>query len=254
MSTHLPDQDRRRFARLPITIQARIWWRGGELRAFTSDVSVASVFLETRAPLDAGARVRVELSVASPSGPRKVVADGHVIRSGSSEHGSKSSPGMAVEFDAFRSGFTDLRAFVESQLHVYRGGEDGVDDRRRARRIPVGLPVTWGTADPPTLEGYLSNLSASGSYVVDTEQPVEPGARIYMQFVLPLAGGARKVRAIATVARVHASTEEGFQGMGIAFDAATVDGDLIRRFVEERSEIESRRRKVDQLIAKRLSR
>jgi hypothetical protein len=254
LSTELPDQDRRHFARLPITIQAKVWWRGGELRVFTTDVSVGSVFLETREPLNHGARVRVELSVASPSGPRKVVADGHVMRSGASEFGSGASQGMAVQFDAFRSGFADLKAFVESQLQVYRGDEGAADDRRRACRIPVGLPVTWGTADPPTLEGYLSNLSASGSYVVDTEQPVEAGARIYLQFVLPLDGGARKVRAIATVARVQASTEEGFQGMGIAFDATTVDAVLIRRFVEERSEVESRRREVDRLIEKRLSR
>lgn len=254
MSSALPDQDRRRFARLPITIQARVLWRGGELRVFTSDVSVGSVFLEMREPLNVGAQVRVELSVASPSGPRRVVADGHVMRSGASEFGSGSGQGMAVQFDAFRSGFADLKAFVESQLQVYRGNEGAAGDRRRARRIPVGLPVTWGTSDPPLLEGYLSNLSASGSYVVDTEQPVEPGARIYMQFELPLAGGTRKVRAIATVARVQASAEDGFQGMGIAFDAATVDAELIRKFVEERSEIESRRREVDRLIERRLSR
>jgi len=254
MTAELPDQDRRRFPRLPITIQAKVWWRGGELRAFTSDVSVDSVFLETREPLNAGARVRVELSVASPSGPRKVVADGEVMRTGASEFGSGSAKGMAVQFDAFRSGFSDLKAFIESQLRVYKGGDDAVDDRRRACRIPVGLPVTWGTSDPPALEGYLSNLSASGSYVLETEQPVEPGVRLYMQFTLPLDGGARKVRAIATVARIQASDEEGFQGMGIAFDATTVDAALIRRFVEERSEIESRRRKVDRLIEKRLSR
>lgn len=249
MTSQIPAADRRRFPRLPVTIQATVWWRGGELRAFTSDLSIEGVFLEIAQPLATGTRVRVELWVASPSGPAKVVADGLVMRIG--EVGTR---GMAVQFDAFRSGFSDLQVFIDEQIRVYRGGDDAADDRRRAIRIPVGLPVTWGTSDPPAIEGYLSNLSSSGSYVLETEHPVQAGARIYMHFELPLGGATRKVRAIATVARIRASDEEGFLGMGIAFDATTVDAQTIRRFVEERSEIETRRREVDRLIEARLSR
>jgi len=232
-----------------VTIQATVWWRGGELRAFTSDLSDGSVFLETAEPLATGTRVRVEFWVTSPSGQEKVNADGLVMRVG--EVGTR---GMAVQFDTFRAGFTELKAFVDSQLQVYRGGAEAADDRRRAPRIPVGLPLKWGTSNPPRIDGYLSNLSSSGSYVVETEHPVQAGARIYMHFVLPIDGAARKVRAIATVARIQASDEEGFLGMGIAFDATTVDGEVIRQFVEERSEIEARRREVDRLIEARLAR
>jgi len=232
-------------------LRTRVWWRGGEVSGFTTDVTVASVFVETGVLLDVGARVRASFTVDAAGVPHEVVVDGSVSRvQDSTVAGTQYVPtGMAIRFDAFRKGFGAFKDYIERLLEEFHHPA-AVAEQRTARRVPIGVPVLWGPGYPPESPGHLSNLSASGCFVVETDEPAEPGSRIYLGFDLPIAGTTHRVRAVANVVRLAPGEAPGGHGMGIAFDMASMSVAEIEAFVREQGERADARRQADTELAK----
>lgn len=246
----LPEVDPRDAERVPITLRVRLAWNEDECLAYTTNLSGNGLFAETREFIPEGTEIRVEFDLAEAGGLGRVYVDGVVARRIDEEEasGRQLVPGVGIRFDEFVLGKFDLVRFLtpkkgeapEPEEPAETASDETSDERREATRVATGLPIAWGRADPPDRSGQLTNLSTSGAFSIQTDDPCEVGDKIYLMFELPRPGGrgASRVRAIAHVVRVVTAGGGGSPGMGVHFDSSSVDVETIRAFVEGRREWE----------------
>lgn len=229
--------DQRRSERWRYTLGLILSWGGGKKNAHTMDISMSGAFVETDQVLSPGTAVKLQFQVLAKGSMVEVQVKGRVARKVTQDtvDSAHPRPGLGVQFQEFASGEQALEGALQAlrlaERYVGQREREEAANRRKAPRVKVGLPVSWGATNPPTLEGQLSSLSSSGGFMVHTESPCEPGSRIYLRFELPDAGRTREVKAVATVVRV---VEEGVLGMGIVFELSTVAVEFIERFVDDR--------------------
>jgi len=245
--SELPEVDPREAVRIPITLRVRLAWDNGECLAYTTNLSSTGLFAETRDYIPEGTSIRVEFDLAEAGALGRVYADGTVARRITEGEANERQlvPGVGIGFDEFVVGKFDLLRFLTPTGQPAQEGSKGDEapekaedpaERRDAPRVTTGLPVAWGCADPPDSSGYLANLSTSGAFSVQTNDPCPVGKKIYLVFELPRTDGpgATRVRAIANVIR---SVEPGSPrpaGMGVHFDTSSVDVETIRAFIKGR--------------------
>ena len=234
----LAAQDSRVSPRWRLTFKVRFNWEGGEIEAFSTDVSASGMFIETTTSLPAGTRGRLEFEVAKGRHRESIEATGEVCRNVSVEQASAINvmPGLGIRFQALLLGGEVLLDLLEEHLQQQAGGvkQDRQSERRDKPRVDTGLPVLWGLQDPPDQHGMLTNLSASGAFLLVTEHVKKPGTRIFFQFKLPDFGVSRQVRAVARVIRTPRSSKGEILGMGVKFELSTAPENLIARFVDRR--------------------
>ena len=239
MTTELPDRDRRGKSRLPIVLEVHLAWRGGDFTAFSVDLAESGIFVETHEDLSPDTEVRVRFRVPGRSNSLlPVVADGRVrraIREGG-------LAGLAIRFERFVEGWPALQELIHDRVGPGDGPAtpDRGEERRGAPRVNVGLPVYWGSTSPPRTTGFLRDISDTGAFVLETDDPARVGERIFLEFELPLRNTIQRVKGIAKVVRCQAAAAHA--GMGIEFEYSTVDADLIVRFVAQRRALESMRK------------
>jgi len=238
MTGKLPDSDRRVKTRLPIVLEVEVAWRGGDFVAFSVDLAEAGIFLQTEEELPVGTEARLRFGVPGRACSRcPVVADG-LIRRAVREGGLE---GLAVAFERFVEGRQALQELIHNRIGPGScqastpGGE-----RRRAPRMNVGISVYWGVVSPPRTMGFLSDLSDTGAFVLETDNPAAVGQRIFLEFELPFRKEIRRVKVIAKVVR-RQMDETLPCGMGIEFEYSTVDAERIRRFITQQRALESLR-------------
>ena len=243
----LPGADPRDAVRVPITLRVRLAWDEGECLAYTTNLSINGAFAETCEEVHEGTDIRVEIDLGDAGGLGRVYVDGTVARFIDEDEASARGlvPGVGIRFDTFVVGKFDLIRFLtpskkEDVPAKDKAAQSKPDDRREASRVATGLPVVWGTKDPPDRAGQLANLSTSGAFSIQTDEPCEIGDKIYLMFELPRpeGRGATRVRAIAQVVRTIGAGGERSPGMGVHFDSSSVDVETIRAFVRGRREWE----------------
>jgi Tfp pilus assembly protein PilZ len=234
------DHDARVALRVPITLCAEMETADQRLSCFTIDLSTRGVFVETFEPIAPGTRVGVEFDVEQGELSADVVASGVVVRRTTPAQAieGKVIAGLGVRFDSVDAGARELGYFLADRLASLRptgAARKGIE-RRRDPRIEVRLPVRWGELLPPVRAGFLRNLSASGGFVLEATQPVEAGARIFMTLELPAEGRSRIVTARASVIRTVAAVDGQPAGMGIRFERAHLETEVLEVFVKRRLE------------------
>ena len=229
-----------RVERLSLTLRTRVSWSGGELSGFSTDLSNEGIFVETSTPLAKRAPVRVEFAVMDSGRLTRIVAEGKVARCFAAGEGSGWSPinGVGIRFENFVFGGDVLDRYVVSQAAAVEAASQAIAaERRAAARVTVGLNAFWGTGSPPDREGFISDLSASGCFVIQTTGAEPVGTRLHLWFEVPMGGASTAVRAAGKVARVIPSQGARPAGMGIHFDPASLEmetADALSKFVNVR--------------------
>jgi len=234
----LPDSDRRVKMRIPIVLWVELAWRDGDISAFSVDLAESGMFVKTDLALPQDTEVRLRFNLPGRSGLSSLVmADGkvsRVIREGG-------LAGIAVRFERFVEGREALQEWFQDQVGPSALPAPGGEERRRHPRMQVGLPVVWGTASPPEIEGFLADLSESGAFVLQAEELAGVGERVFVEFDIPWRDGLRRVKIIAVVVRRVTDAELG-PGKGIEFEYSSVESKMIRRFIAEQRELEALRK------------
>jgi len=239
------DRDRRDSGRLRFTIKVKLTWGRCSGVGYSLDISEAGMFIETKARLALDTDVRLEFTMIRDGVACPVVAHGRVARTVTSvkgKEGDSAFNGLGIAIERFEQGkkpFQDVaRGEVAEKKEraveaASRDRSQGID-RRRAPRVPVGIPVLWDKQDPPKRGGQIGNLSESGAFVIGAEETAPIGAKIYVEFELPMSGRMMTVRGLARVVR-EVPLEKGKPfGMGIEFNASTTDVDVLRKFIARR--------------------
>lgn len=238
MSVRFHTVDQRRAERWKYTLAVTMTWSGGEVRAHTTDISLCGMFVETDEAPAVDTLVRLHFTLFEGAEPTAVDVAGKVVRRIEPDESSDCCPvpGVGIVLGAFRSGEAALRRIIgaldiagqRAQTPTWIEG-----DRRHAPRVVVGIPIRWGTEDPPDRQGQLLNLSQKSGFVLHSEPALELGATVHLRFELPDHGAAREVRARATV--VRSVRQDGGVGMGIALDLSSVTvAERMARFVKSR--------------------
>ena len=115
-------------------------------------------------------------------------------------------------------------------------------EQRRAPRVSLGIPVWWGDSDPPSFKGHLSNISETGALALYAGEMLPLGSRIFVGFKVPVDGRVVEVRGIARVMRAVPQKNSELHGMGLEFEASTMDIQTLSRFIE------GRLRRADEII------
>ena len=92
-----------------------------------------------------------------------------------------------------------------------------VEDRRRAKRAPLEVPVDYSTVDTFFAE-FTANMNEGGMFI-ETDAPGEPDSAVQLSFRLP--GRDDPVKVEGRVAWVSDGESGQPQGMGIEFLALT---------------------------------
>jgi Tfp pilus assembly protein PilZ len=160
------------------------------------------------------------VEVRFPGLSTKTVLRGRVAWRRRGRHRSKLRAGVAIEF------FAEEARKREFLLRVARG--DSVQlAKRRYRRVPAEIGVTWRKKDDPhVVQGVLDNIGLGGAYVRTIEE-AKPGMDIILAFSPP--GAARPVELEARVAWCVAGGP-GSAAIGVQFKARDVGG--VRRLKE----------------------
>ena len=237
MSTKLKMSDQRRAERWKYTLEVTMTWSGGQVQAHTTDISLCGVFVETCQAPAVDTLVRLRFSLIEGASREPVDVAGKVVRRIGAEEVSDHCPlpGVGIVLGRFFSGEAALRRVIGAlDIAGQRAASWTWDDadRRVSPRVVVGIPVRWGTSDPPDQQGQLMNLSQHSGFVLHSESALQPGATIYLRFDLPDHGSAREVQARATVVRT--TRQDGKEGMGIAFDLSSVTVEQMARFMDSR--------------------
>jgi|GEM_PF-6906018 len=224
---------RRRSPRLAYT--TRVQLEAGELsiRAFSANLSLHGLFVESRVEVPEGSSVRVTFSVGEGPERAEVIAVGSVrriVRRSAANCGMLT--GFGIEFDEFVKGQRAVLGFLRFRL-----GASWYCDapmRRQRPRTTTSVPVFWGERpDDLEREGTITNVSETGAFI-ETGTPAAIGAHLYIWFDLPIDAETQIVRATASVVRVAEESVHSAKGMGVAFEASTLDIDILQKFVESR--------------------
>ncbi len=226
--------------RLSLTLRTRVSWSGGELSGYSTDLSHEGIFVETSAEVPRNTPVRVEFAVMDRGQLTRIVAEGKVVRgfTAGSESGWSPISGVGIRFGDFVFGGDLLERYVTQQAAAVKASAEAIEaERRGAARVTVGLNAFWGSRSPPDREGFVSDLSASGCFVIQTVAAEPVGSTIHLWFELPLAGSSTAVRASGKVVRVIPPEGDRPAGMGIHFDLASLEmetADELTKFVNLR--------------------
>jgi len=232
---NIPDQ--RQAERWKYTLEVTMTWSGGEVQAHTTDISLCGMFVETGDAPAVDTLVRLRFALFAEASPVQVDVAGKIVRRVEPDEVTDHCPmpGVGIVLGTFREGEAALRKVIGALDTANRratGWTWDEGDRRRSPRVEVGIPVRWGTSDPPEREGQLMNLSQQSGFVLHSGDALEAGTPIYVAFDLPDHGSSREVRARATVVRTV--DQDGGVGMGIAFDLSSVTVEQMARFVKGR--------------------
>jgi Tfp pilus assembly protein PilZ len=231
----IPAADRRSAPRVGVAYRVCLRCGSRELICHTSDVSLTGTFLETRDELAPGTPVHLSFAVGQVNAEGQVEVEGRVARwvSPASAAETGGIPGLGIEFTRFIWGAGTLRHALDQLLAGCRSAHFA--GRRRSARVAVGLPICWGNTCKPTLAGFLTNLSASGAYFIESCMRVPVGTHLHLWFELPVHGEVQAVRAVAIVVRVtDASTDGEASGMGVQFEQSSIDRAVLQDFLDRR--------------------
>ena len=231
----LPAENRRSAPRIGVTYRVSLRYGARELICHTSDISLTGTFVETREEIAPGTPVHLSFAVGQTSGDATVEVEGRVARWVSPAVAGEAGciPGCGVEFTRFIWGADGLRNALDQLLAGCRSPRDA--GRRRSARVAVGLPIYWGDTGKPTQTGFLTNLSTSGGFFIETGTSVPVGTRLHLWFELPVRGEIHSVRAVASVARVTAGKANGeASGMGVQFERSSIDWGTLQDFLDGR--------------------
>ena len=194
------------------------------ITAYTSDISANGFFAETREPFPRGATIDITFNVEGIDGSQPVEATGVVVRSVSPDEAAASGimPGVGVRFKRIRKNDKVFRQAVDAKLGRT---ELPREERRSEPRLPVGMPIKWGTRDPPKWDGRMADVSASGALCVVKGAAPADGSRVYLSFTLPHKGRIKDIKAVACVRRTK--TVDNITTMGLEMEFSSVGDDLL---------------------------
>lgn len=188
------------------------------LSHYLATPSQGGMFFPTREALPVGQEMAVE--VRFPGLSAKTVLRGRVAWRRRGRHRSKLRAGVAIEFLAEEA---RKREFL---LRVAQGDRVQMP-KRRHRRVPAEIGVSWRKKDEPrTVQGTLHNIGLGGAYL-RTVEAVPPGLDVILAFCPPGAACAVEIegRVAWCVATAPASV-----AIGVQFKARDVGG--VRRLKE----------------------
>ncbi len=206
-------------------------WGNDEVTAYTSDISMSGVFVETNRCLPVGTMVSLDFQLVSGEDTLPVSVRGRVARRvfAQRKDDPKHLVGIGVEFRKFRVGEGLLRRV----LATLGGTAPKKDDKRNGSRIPVSIPISWGTDDDCRQPGHFTDISVDGAFVIHSTIVQRPGTRLYIRFEVPHQGRFREVKAVATVVRT-VNDGDAPAGMAVIFELSTVDVDYLQAFITRR--------------------
>ena len=242
------EQDRRTSGRLRLTIKVKLTWGRNSGVGYSLDISEKGMFIETKAMLALETRVRLEFTMIGDNKPCPVVVNGRVARTmnAAANSGEGEFNGLGIALDRFECGeqpFKEAALGQRAQKTTHRakkvaeGSQANGIDRRQAARIPVGIPILWDVKNPPKKGGQIGNLSESGAFVIGADETAPVGAKLFVEFELPISGRMMTVRGVAQVVREVPLEIGKPSGMGIEFSASTMDVDVLRKFIERRRRV-----------------
>ena len=234
MTQHSPvlEEDRRGSQRWRYTLRMTMSWGSQQITVYTSDISMSGVFLETNRCLPVGTEVGLDFELVSGGNPTPVHVEGTVARRvfAQRKDDQKHLVGVGVEFRKFHEG----EALLQEVLTGLQHPAPHKNEQRTAARIPVSIPLTWGTSDACDQSGHLFDISVDGAFVIHAARTRAPGTRLYLRFEVPHQGRFREVKAVATVVRSVASEAAPADGMAVIFELSTVDVDYLHSFINRR--------------------
>ncbi len=231
----VPDENRRSAPRASVSYKISLRHGSRRLVGYTTNMSSTGAFVETREEVTPGTPVHLSFTVGEGTAEDAVEVEGRVVRWVSPERAGETGgiPGLGIEFTRFIWGPETLRNAIDQLLAGCRSGRNS--SRRCAARVAVGLPIYWGQPDKPAQQGFLTNLSTSGAFFIQTSSNAPEGARLDLWFELPVRGEIRVVRAAASVARVTEGKAGGeASGMGVHFEQSSIDRATLQDFLDGR--------------------
>jgi hypothetical protein len=226
--------DRRGAPRVRLTYRVQVRCGAESFSAHSIDVSATGIYLETRQRLPVGSVVHLSFNAASGGTAREPVElEGEVARSVAPAEAvqSRLPPGLGVSFTRFLWGGEAFAADLAARLG--EGASHPMLQRRRHRRVAVGIPVYWGHEGTRREAGYLTNLSAAGAFFLEGGATTVPaGASVNLWFEVPVDGEARPVRAVARVLSTTGTAGGGPSGMGIAIETSPLDQATLQAFLD----------------------
>lgn len=221
-------RERRQTQRARWALMVRLSWDdGGRATAYTTDISVNGLFAETRAELEVDTRVYVEFQIQHQGKATKVAAQATVVRQVTQQDATARGvlPGLGLVFRRITTGEQVFRDVLDLKLHRKEELPPPREERRSEPRLPVGMPIVWGTEDPPEAEGRMANVSGRGALCVVMGDAPAPGKKIYLNFKLPREGEIQDVKAVARVKRVE--QRDDCAALGVVFEISNVGDDLL---------------------------
>lgn len=230
-SNALLQDDRRACERWRFTLRLTVSWGNQSFSAYTSDISMSGVFVETNRCLPVGTAVRLDFKLVSGEDTLPVSVDGAVARRVFAQRKEVSAPllGIGVQFKEFHVG----EGLLRKVLAGLRVSAPHKDERRGSARIPASLPVSWGRSEACDQGGRLADLSVDGAFIIHTPASHKPGTRLYLKFEVLHQGSLREVKAVATVVR-NVAADAAAGGMAVIFELSTIDVDYLHAFIARR--------------------
>jgi Tfp pilus assembly protein PilZ len=199
------------------------------LRHYQPSFPDGGIFFPTRAALDAGLPVLLEIRL--PPIPQKMLIRGRIAWRRPGRHRTKLRAGLGIEFHTADTGRRDFL------LSVARGDSLPGMISRRHPRLPVDLPGTWRVAlDRGSSRGMIEDIGQGGAFV-RSDVPVEVGAGVVLELLPP--GSVVPLAIAGKVAWTRRTP--GDEGFGMEFKTRDAGGtrrlkELVRRLEQESAE------------------
>ncbi|MBI4512035.1 MAG: PilZ domain-containing protein [Deltaproteobacteria bacterium] len=173
------------------------------LRVF--DPRGGGLFVPMQSPPETGTEVRVEVTITE-GGPR-VILKGNVLTRRAVADG-RGVPGCTVALAA------DSREKINFLNGFVRGG---LINRRERRRLPLRLPVTFGTHEGPK-SAFSRDINEEGIFII-TESPYPEGTVVHFCIFVPGRDDTIPLR--GSVGHTVVVEDQDIPGMGIVFTFAS---------------------------------
>ena len=181
--------NRRRSKRTRQRLKVRFWCEQFEGVGFTADVSNTGLFLETHHPLEAGARLHLEIAIGDGSH----FAEGRVAR-------RKTYPVHARGL--FKSGVGIHFVSINESLKGAAAGETPEEQPVLVQAVPDG-PMEVDLRDPEVLRAVYEHDIVHGGLLVHTSEKPEVNSEVTVPLLLPEPNG--KIDCLASVVKVNES-------------------------------------------------
>lgn len=175
-----------------------------------------TIFVPTATAPEIGADVRVDLTITE-GGPR-VILRGNVVWRRTVAEG-RDLPGCSVGLSLEeREKVNFINGFV-------RGG---LINRRERRRLPLRLPVTFGSLDGPK-QTHTRDINEEGIFIVD-DKPLPEQTQLH--FVLGLPGRSEPLSLRGVVTHTVIVEDEDVPGMGVRFTLSDGEAAEMKQVVD----------------------